>query len=98
MQPRPWLGGLILAHYAFLVALKAHDGLLQELWWNSHVTLLLAGVGLLLGRTLLVTTAITACALGHLGWMTDAAIGLTTGTFPLGMAHYLLETGPLTCS
>ncbi|MAE64312.1 MAG: hypothetical protein CMJ18_08560 [Phycisphaeraceae bacterium] len=92
----PWIGALLLAHYALLVGLKAQSGTMQELWWNSHVSLVVAGIGLLAGSTLLVTVPLTATLIAHFAWVVDAAIGLSTGTFPLNMSAYLAQTGPLT--
>jgi hypothetical protein len=84
-----WIGLALLINYliAVLAKLAADKG--PELFWMSHVGLLMAALGLIARRRWLVGAALTGVAVIHLMWITDAAVGLTTGSFPLRMADYL---------
>jgi hypothetical protein len=76
-------------HVALLVALKASRGLEPELLWISHVALSIAAVGFLIRSAPLLAIAFVSIAALHTTWMLDFAIGMTTGSFPVGMAMYL---------
>lgn len=96
----PWiarvLGGALLGHYIFVVGLKLSRGRPEDLLWMSHVALLLAALGLLTRRPRLLSTALTCVLLLHTMWLVDAAVGLTAGLFPLGIATYLADADALT--
>lgn len=90
------LGLLLLTQFAILLAIKIHVGLLEDMFWLSHVCLLMAGVGCCLGRPLLYCTALT-CLLGlHTLWLVDWALWQWSGSFPLGLTTYLQDGGFLT--
>ena len=83
------LGGLMLGHFAVVCAIKLATGVAGEILWMSHVGLLLAGTGLVLGRPLLVATALIDILMLHGLWLADCATWWTTGVFPLGITRYL---------
>jgi len=63
-----------------------------EVLWLCHVSLLLAGLGLVTQSARLVATAFTAIAVPHAFWLVDSLSGLVLGWFPLGATTYILTT------
>lgn len=63
-----------------------------EVLWLCHVSLFLAGLGLVMQSVRLVAIACTAIALPHALWLVDSLSGLLLGWFPLGATAYLLTT------
>ena len=88
LGPR-WLGLLLLADFAIVCVLKAASGKPGEIWWMSHVGLLIAGLGLVCRSTLLICTALISVFVVHSFWLVDCAIWLVTGNFVLGVTKYL---------
>lgn len=84
-----WPAGILLLHVALLVALKSARGIEGELLWISHVSLAIAAAGFLLRSAQLLAIAFVAIAALHTTWMIDFVVGMTTGSFPVGMADYL---------
>jgi len=84
-----WPAVILLIHLALLVALKTSRGIEGELLWISHISLAIAAAGYLLRSTQLLAIAFVAIAALHTTWMLDFAVGMTTGSFPVGMAMYL---------
>lgn len=84
-----WPAVLLLAHLVLLIALKTSRGIEAELLWISHVSLAIAAAGFLLRSTQLLAIAFVSIAALHATWMLDFALGMTTGSFPVGMAMYL---------
>lgn len=85
------LGIAMLAHFVLLAALKVHIERPGEILWISHVALLLGGIGLVLARPRLVSSALISVAVLHALWLVDALCGVCLGTFPLGLTRYLLD-------
>ena len=91
-DPRPiprWPAALLLAHLALLIILKINRGLEPELLWVSHVAMGIAAAGFLLRSAPLLAMSFVSIAGLHALWLFDAIVGMTTGTFPVGMAMYL---------
>lgn len=83
------IGLLLLFHFTLVGIIKLTGGEGEELWWLSHIALALAGVGLLADSRLLIATALTSVLGLQAIWIVDCAIGLTTGSFPLGVTTYI---------
>lgn len=83
------LGAAMIVHFVLLVALKLSRGIEGELLWLSHVGLLLAGVGVLARSPLLVGAVFVLTTAVHALWCFDAAVGVCTGSFPLGLTAYV---------
>lgn len=84
-----WPALLLAAHVALLVTLKVARGLEPELLWISHVALVIALAGFVLRSTQLLSIAFVSIAALHTTWMFDFIVGMTAGSFPVGMAKYL---------
>ncbi len=86
---RPVLGAVFLLHFVAvcLVKLTVYSG--EEIWWLSHISLALAGLGLVLRSTLLPAAALTTVLVMHSIWLVDCAAGLSTGAFPIGVTSYV---------
>lgn len=86
-----WIGAALLVHFAYVVGvinlLRQAPG---EILWLCHVSLFLAGLGLVTQSLRLVTIACTAVALPHTFWIIDSLSGLLFGWFPLGATAYIL--------
>lgn len=86
-----WIGAALLLHFAYVVGvinlLRQAPG---EVLWLCHVSLFLAGLGLVMQSVRLVAIACTAIALPHALWLVDSLSGLLLGWFPLGATAYLL--------
>ncbi|MGQ9649251.1 MAG: hypothetical protein ACUVXJ_04000 [Phycisphaerae bacterium] len=61
-----------------------------EILWLCHISLFLAGRGLVTQSLRLVAIACTAVALPHTFWLIDSLSGLLLGWFPLGATAYIL--------
>lgn len=83
---------MLAAHVALLISLKLARGQEAELLWISHVSLAIAAAGFLLRSTRLLALAFVSIAALHVTWMFDGIVGMTTGSFPVGMAMYLPHT------
>lgn len=83
------LAAALLLHFAALCWLKltAHEP--GELVWISHVTLLLAGLALMMQSSRLVALAFVSVAGVHALWVFDAIVGAITGHFPVGVTNYV---------
>jgi hypothetical protein len=92
LQPAQWLGVLLVRHFGFVCGYKLGRGLGVEIWWISHVALLMAGAGLILRRPLWWTAALTNVCMLHVLWLFDLVCWAATGRFPLGICGYLLDS------
>lgn len=88
-----WIGAVMLLHFAVVFGVKVAFDISGEILWMSHVSLLLAGLGLLLQTPLLVTTALTTSFVLHSFWLIDALWWMAFGTFPMGITTYLETAG-----
>lgn len=88
-RTRRRVGALLLAHFALVSLIKISTGVACEILWMSHVGLLLAGLGLVLDKPLLVATALLDVLVLHGLWLVDCFGWAFTGDFPLGITTYL---------
>ena len=88
-----WLGALFACQFVLVIGVKSHQQLLPEIWWMSHVGLLIAAIGLLIQRDLWVTTALTGIAVLHAIWVADCLAWMVTDQSPLGATAYLHGAG-----
>jgi len=93
LDVRRCLGLALLLHFVAIAAIKFHSGTAVDLWWLSHVALLMAGAGLLIDSTVLWTAALTKIGMLHVLWLFDFGVWLTAGWFPLGACGYVAEGG-----
>ena len=84
-----WIGLFLILNYLLICAVKIDKGAPAEVWWMSHVGLLLAGLGLVLNRALLVAAALISILVLHALWLVDCICWWTIGTFPLAITNYL---------
>jgi len=96
MRRYRWFGVLLLLNFALVAAVKIKFDIAADLLWMSHVALLLAGVGLVCGRMLLVTATLVSVFLLHAIWLADCIAWLLTGHFPIGVTRYLAGADGLT--
>lgn len=89
MSPQRLFGVILAGQCALTCTLKLAQGKPVELAWLCHVTLLLAAVGLLLNRRLLVHTALIAVLGPHTLWLMDLFVSLLIGYSPFGITGYL---------
>ncbi len=85
----PLFGWLLILNFFIVVVAKYQLGRVQELLWLSHVALIMAGIGLVSGKRLLVSTALTCIFLPHLLWLFDFLWFLLFGVNPIGITDYL---------
>jgi hypothetical protein len=90
------LGVLCLLQFALVCVIKTRTGLAPEILWLSHVSLLLAGGGLLLPSARLLDLALVAIFSLHSVWLLDFACGFALGVFPLAVTRYLQGGDPAT--
>ncbi len=80
---------LLFAQFAVVCVVKVSKGLTLELVWLSHVSLLLAAVGMWTRHTVVLATAFSCVCTLHTLWCIDCLWGLSTGTFPFSATRYL---------
>lgn len=85
------LGAMMLAHFAVVCGIKIARSVPEEIWWISHISLAIAGGGLLAGSPLLRASALTNVFVLHSVWIVDCVIGLIFNVFPIGVANYMRE-------
>lgn len=85
------LGAACLLQFALLCFTKIHQNALCEVMWLSHVSLLIAGVALLLRRPGLLAIALINILGVHTVWLLDAAGLALTGRAPLGITAWLAD-------
>ncbi len=96
LDAEQWTGVALLVHFAIIVAIKLRTGNGAELFWISHVALLMAGVGLVWGSPVLWTAALTNIFMLHILWLFDFFGWLIAGWFPLGGCEYMIAAGTAT--
>lgn len=90
-KTRQVLGILFLLHFVAVCLVKLATFAGEEIWWLSHISLLIAGLGLVIGNTSLPAAALIGVFVLHSLWLIDCAVGLVTGTFPIGVASYIQD-------
>lgn len=90
------LGAFLLLHFVVVCAVKVFSARAGEIFWMSHIGLLLAAVGLLAGRSLLVAVALVDILVLHGLWLADCLTWCFTGVFPLGITRYLAQANAWT--
>lgn len=86
---RQVLGAVLLLHFVTVCLLKLASFSGEEIGWLSHISLLIAGLGLFTGNPLLPVAALICVFAVHSLWIVDCAVGLVTGAFPIGVASYV---------
>jgi len=86
-----WIGAALLLHFAYVFGvINLVRQAPVEVFWLSHTSLLLAGLGLVTQSRRLVATVFTAVAVPHALWLVDSISGLVFHWFPLGATAYIL--------
>ena len=83
------LGLTFLALFVAVAAIRVTQGRGHEIFWFSHVSLLLTSIGFFWRAPLILTSAVCGIFVFHLIWSIDAIWWLLTGTFPIGVTYYL---------
>ncbi len=92
----PFIGAALLLNFAVVASICMRLGVHEQIWWMSHVALVLGGTGLLLRSPLLTAAALTGVLVPHAIWLTDYLGGTFFGVHPLGVTCYMDDAGPLT--
>lgn len=88
-KAQTFIAALFLTQFFVVCAVKITKGIAPEILWTSHVSLLLATIGIAIRNPLLITTAFASICVLHFLWLVDFVAGFTTGTFPLAATVYL---------
>ena len=88
------IGAFLVVHFALVCTVKAQRGLEEEIWWVSHIALVIAGIGLTLRIPILWTTALINILFLHGAWLVDFLMCQVWGSSPL-RATYVLADGNL---
>ena len=86
-----WLGLLLLADFAIVCSIKSAYDSGSEIWWMSHVGLLIAGLGFVGRSSMLISTALISIFVLHSLWLVDCLVWLVTDQFVLGVTTYLQD-------
>lgn len=89
MTPQRFIGFVLAAQWVLTCILKFIEGQPVELAWLCHVTLLLAAMGLILNRPLLIHAALIAVLGPHSLWLMDLTGSVILGYSPFGITGYL---------
>ncbi len=89
------LGVLLLVQFILVVAIKIKIGKPADILWMSHVGLLTAAIGFFARKPILVTVALIELLALHSLWLYDFLSWVTGGTFPMGIANYLINADAL---
>ena len=89
MTPQRFFGFVLATQCALTCILKFIQGQPVELAWLCHVTLLLAAVGLILNRPMLIHAALIAVLGPHSLWLLDLMGSWLLGHSPFGITAYL---------
>ncbi len=87
------MGVLLLADFLIVCAIKVGKDIAGDIWWMSHMGLLIAAAGFLHRSVLLIGTALISVFVLHSLWLVDCVVWLLTGHFVLGVTHYLDGAG-----
>jgi len=85
----PVVGALLLAQFAVTAIIKFNKGLGDDVLWMSHMSLVIAGAGLIMRRPWLVAAALTGILFTHSLWLFDLTAWLLGFGFPLRISHYM---------
>jgi len=83
------LGGLLVAHFAFVAFRGLVSGHPENCFWLSHFATLLGGIGIMLANRAVVSVALVCLLEGHLIWVSDIVSKWLTGSRWLGITFYL---------
>ena len=86
-----WLGLLLLADFAIVCSIKSAYDSGSEIWWMSHVGLLIAGLGFVGRSSMLLSTALISIFVLHSLWLVDCLVWLVADQFVLGVTTYLQD-------
>jgi len=82
------IGIILIIHWILLVIARTRSDFLANLFWVSHLALLLAGIGFILKSNLLLTGSLISVVIVHGFWIYDFLVLLITGNSPLDYASY----------
>lgn len=85
---------LVALHVLANLALRVHLDQTEHAWWLSNVCHAMTALALLLGSRSILSVSCCALLLPHTLWLTDALVGLTTGTFPIGITAHITSFAP----
>ncbi|GJM23824.1 MAG: hypothetical protein DHS20C16_02390 [Phycisphaerae bacterium] len=85
------LGAVLLFHFVLVVIIKIRIGQPTDLLWMSHVGLATAAFGFFLNKPVLVTAAFIELLALHSLWLYDCLTWMIAGSFPMGLATYLVD-------
>jgi hypothetical protein len=88
-------GAALMINFAVVAAACIQLRVQEQVWWMSHVALLVGGTGLLLRSPILMSTALAGVLVPHALWIVDWICGFGFGVHPLGVTHYLHDAGVL---
>ncbi len=80
-------------HAGANLAIRIHLDHTEHALWLSNVCHALCAAGLLLGSRAILSVALCGLLVPHSIWLFDAAIGLTTGDFPIGVTAHTVNYG-----
>ena len=85
------IGVLIMLHWVALVIDRITHNISYNLFWFSHLALVLAAAGFILRSNLLLTTSLISILLGHGLWVFDLLVLVITGNSPLNYSSYFFD-------
>jgi len=88
------IGYFLLLHWIVLLFDRAVHDQLYNMFWVSHLALLLVVIGFLAGSTLILTGALISVVIVHGLWIYDLIALMFTGVAPLNYVTYV-QTLPL---
>ena len=86
-----WVGLLLLVDFAIVCTINFAYDKGSEIWWMSHVGLLIAGLGFVGRSAMLISTALISIFVLHSLWLVDCVVWLVTDQFVLGVTTYLQD-------
>ncbi len=86
-----FFGILMVGHFVFSIYFCWQRQALHELFWLSHISTLIGGIGALTRRPLVISVALVSLFEHHLFWLMDTVWWLISGKFPLGITAYLRD-------
>jgi hypothetical protein len=87
----PFAGAVLLAHFAITCAIKASKGITEDVLWLSHISLVVAGLGLVMRNPMLFAAALTGILFTHGMWLFDLFAWLLGYGFPLSISEYMAD-------
>lgn len=86
-----FIGIFIVIHWILLVIDRITYNILPNLFWMSHLALLLAAIGFISRNNLLLTASLISIFVIHGVWIYDLVVTLTTNLTPFDFTPYILK-------